>query len=302
MNTLTSLVGLCAATHPSRFEPCLPSVVTALTHRSDALAASAGLCVASLVLHLGARALVHINVFAPALVSLAQRSLAGNTAWKMLEIKEVKDIKIEKALPVGGMEVAAMSALHVVISTLGSFLGPYVTDILVQLVHPCRTDTNSTHSAAAHARDARKAVAEKIPLRVLFPAVVAAHKSLTEVADLAAMQSIAELLLMLAAAMRLLDREQLTAEYKAIFKFCLVTLDVRSTCNSASVIVAEEAAINLLAALVLRLSESNFRPLYLTLVDWGLQASAPATRRLGFHHGMCSILFFFFVTSFFLVI
>jgi hypothetical protein len=71
-----------------------------------------------------------------------------------------------------------------------------------QLSHPLRSDAANTNNAAIHAREARVALSEKVALRVLFPAVVSAHKKLMDIGDADSMKSVTELLQVLSASIR----------------------------------------------------------------------------------------------------
>ena len=72
-------------------------------------------------------------------------------------------------------------------------------------------------------------------------------------------------------------------------------------CSENEASAVEEAAVQVLCSLVLRLSESSFRPLFLAFVEWGLHADAPRTRRLAFHRavdGLAAMLKGLFVPYF----
>ena len=104
--------------------------------------------------------------------------------------------------PVLHLEVTAMSALFAVVSTLSGFLGPYIPDILLQLCHPNRTDDAPANVAVEHASAARAALAEKVPARILFPAVIGAYQSAMVKPSAAALVSAVQLLRVLSTGIR----------------------------------------------------------------------------------------------------
>lgn len=75
---------------------------------------------------------------------------------------------------------------------------------------------------------------------------------------------------------------------KVFFTFQTLLTSFKCTllCSLAVLSRVEEAAIGVLSSLVLRLSETAFRPMFLMLAEWGLHAEAAKTRRVAFHRAV----------------
>ncbi len=75
---------------------------------------------------------------------------------------------------------------------------------------------------------------------------------------------------MMAALAAKLDRTSVLSYHSKIFNTCLMALDLRHDRPQAfhSMAEVETSVVNTLVALILKLSESSFKPLFVSLLEW----------------------------------
>ncbi len=98
-----------------------------------------------------------------------------------------------------------------------------------------------------------------------FPCVVQAGKA-----------SVSALLDMVTSAVQHLDAASTATRHEMLFAFFLRALDLRRSAASAAEVEAVEAAVvRGIVALTMKLSETQFKPLFLRMVDWAGAATMP---------------------------
>ncbi|GFR47970.1 hypothetical protein Agub_g9794, partial [Astrephomene gubernaculifera] len=181
---------------------------------------------------------------------------------------------------------SALACLNALVETLGGFLSPHLPSVLAILLNPrvlaCRVAGCDQFAASIRAR-----LPTAVPARLLLPAL---YDRLQPCIDLAADAASPEtaaapavaLLLMVASCASALEAK-LAAQYcDQMFVFLLRALDVRqrrpqalASHGETAIDAVEGAAIRALVALVMKLSEARFKPMFLRMIEWASTVSVP---------------------------
>uniref|UniRef100_A0A8P4KBM0 HEAT repeat-containing protein 1 n=1 Tax=Dicentrarchus labrax TaxID=13489 RepID=A0A8P4KBM0_DICLA len=147
--------------------------------------------------------------------------------------------------------LSAVTALQRVTETLPHFISPYLQDATLQV---------STAQLSARLSSLRSTLATKLPPRVLLPTLAKCYSNM-----LGALMSI------LKEHISHMDKEQLNFHQSELTSFFLTALDFRAEhCEGDLEKTAqiEGCVIDCLLAMVMKLSEVTFRPLFFKLFDW----------------------------------
>ncbi|XP_061782683.1 HEAT repeat-containing protein 1 isoform X2 [Nerophis lumbriciformis] len=186
--------------------------------------------------------------------------------------------------------LSAVTALHRVTETLTHFMSPYLQDTTIQVCRltPALEDSPSSSSSLVSVRlhSLRSCLATKLPPRVLLPVLtrcfsvlVVDRKVSRETfprragADLGASSQgqLGALMSILKEHISHMERDQLNFHQSELTAFFLAALDFRADhCQGhlASTAQVEGSVIDCLVAMVMKLSEVTFRPLFFKLLDW----------------------------------
>uniref|UniRef100_A0A8P4KTT5 HEAT repeat-containing protein 1 n=1 Tax=Dicentrarchus labrax TaxID=13489 RepID=A0A8P4KTT5_DICLA len=151
--------------------------------------------------------------------------------------------------------LSAVTALQRVTETLPHFISPYLQDATLQV---------STAQLSARLSSLRSTLATKLPPRVLLPTLAKCY-TVSLQAQLGALMSI------LKEHISHMDKEQLNFHQSELTSFFLTALDFRAEhCEGDLEKTAqiEGCVIDCLLAMVMKLSEVTFRPLFFKLFDW----------------------------------
>ncbi|XP_051250661.1 HEAT repeat-containing protein 1 isoform X2 [Dicentrarchus labrax] len=173
--------------------------------------------------------------------------------------------------------LSAVTALQRVTETLPHFISPYLQDATLQvcrltrLVESSSSSSSSSSSAtaqlSARLSSLRSTLATKLPPRVLLPTLAKCYSNMVvdKKAQLGALMSI------LKEHISHMDKEQLNFHQSELTSFFLTALDFRAEhCEGDLEKTAqiEGCVIDCLLAMVMKLSEVTFRPLFFKLFDW----------------------------------
>ncbi|XP_070707428.1 HEAT repeat-containing protein 1 [Pempheris klunzingeri] len=264
---LYSLKLLCrsfGSTHQEVFVPVLlqaADVVTAPQEEKNVMG-SALLCIAEMVSVLKALAIPQLPRLMPAVLhTLSDR--------KELLTNEI-------------YLLSAVTALQRVTETLPHFISPYLQDTTSQVCRLTRlvesSSSSSSSSSAATQLSARLAslrstLATELPPRVLLPTITKCYGSM--VADRKA--QLGALMSILREHISHMEKDQLSVHQSELTSFFLAALDFRAEhCQGDLERTAEieGGVIDCLIAMVMKLSEVTFRPLFFKLFDWSKSGSA----------------------------
>uniref|UniRef100_A0A673BB61 HEAT repeat-containing protein 1 n=1 Tax=Sphaeramia orbicularis TaxID=375764 RepID=A0A673BB61_9TELE len=253
---LYSLKLLCrgfGSAHQEAFAPVLVravEIVTA-TEEDKNVTGSGLLCIAEVVSTLKARAIPQLPRLMPAVLSALRdrKELLTNEIYLL----------------------SAVTALQRITETLPHFISPYLQDV-----------TSQVSALSARLSALRNTLSTKLPPRVLLPTVSRTYSSLVldRKTQLGALMSI------LKEHISHMDKDQLSVHQSELTAFFLTALDFRSEHCKDDLDEAERvegAVIDCLVAMVMKLSEVTFRPLFFKLFDWSKSEVGGADRLLTFY-------------------
>ena len=274
LNGIEQLVRLFGG-HPGNqeaFDAVISAVVSALQHESASVTTSACACAAAMVWHSSSMMINHVNEIVPGLVAVLECALGA--------LAEA-NLSGDALLQVQG----AMLALDRVVSKIPMLVTPQVKQMLTLLIHPAVVGPDCDSDARAVAQQARQNLVSLVAPRIMVPALErsckevlggAGQKRSAEESAVALMELVEYL------CAHLVDKD-VTVFYMQLFRLLLGALDVRylvlspssisegkglRTQNATSAHAVESAALKALEALVLKLNENRFKPLFLKMVEW----------------------------------
>lgn len=255
---LFSLKLLCrtfGSDHQETFVPVLLQTVelVAAAEEEKNVTGSALLCIAEVVSTLKALAIPQLPRLMPAV-------LHALTNRKELLINEI-------------YLLSAVTALQRVAETLPHFISPYLHDATLQVCRLTRLMETSSSSSSSFAQlsirlaSLRSTLATKLPPRVLLPTISRCYN--TMVVD--KKSQLGALLSILKEHIAHMEKDQLSFHQSELTTFFLTALDFRSEhCQGdlEKTAQVEGCVIDCLIAMVMKLSEVTFRPLFFKLFDW----------------------------------
>ncbi|KZC12962.1 HEAT repeat-containing protein 1 [Dufourea novaeangliae] len=276
--TLKLLAKLLATEHPTVFKPILEMTTELLTAREGPVLGSAVLCVAELCSSMRIHAIQSLNKFVPAILQLLEHHCH----------QDVPDVIV----------VSIVSALQKIVESVGNFLSLYLDQLLFELARLNSLYTDTEHPKIGIVVSRLRATTQRlsgcIPLRVLLPAV---NRTYVTLLSKKSYRCIPALMTVLAESFNSVPPADLSAAIPDLGTFFLKVLqfreDITNTANDMElddaeltlkdVVVVEESASKALVALVLKLSEATFRPLYYKLYDWAARNPQHKQRSISFY-------------------
>ena len=162
---------------------------------------------------------------------------------------------------------AALKSLESLSSNLAPFLAPNVQDVLKLLLHSAITNSENDDCKALGA-SCRTQLATKLPSRLLLGPLAEAYNWENFEDPLSGKAHMD----MLAACIIQMDPPSIASHNVTVFSLILKGLDTRrvvnTSLNMADIALVEDAAINCLLQLTLKLNEARFRPLFFRLIEW----------------------------------
>lgn len=217
--------------------------------------------------NLKAHAISHLSKFMPYIIEVLQ---------------EQADILAEQ--PCDNISIAIVTSVQKLFDTLPLFLGPYLVDILSALVtvwvrlekypNEPRTNIIITKLTAIWGK-----IAGTIPLRVIIPACEKTYTKLTDAQQYVEIKYLMKLLNECFANASSDDIQSLQVD---VADFYISVLDFRvknaKIVGEENVQNTEESILDSFVSLVLKLSESSFRPLYQKVYDWAMRKNEEKDR------------------------
>ncbi|KAL0099405.1 hypothetical protein PUN28_020146 [Cardiocondyla obscurior] len=274
--SLKLLAKLLATDRPAVFRPILDITTELLKSKNGPVLGSAALCVAELCSSMRTHALYSLNKFVPAILKLLKTHCHQN----------VPDVIV----------ISIVSALQKIVESLGNFLSLYLDRLLSELTILSSQYTNTEHPKASIVLSRLKATTQKlsscIPLRVLLPAVNETYEMLL---NKKSYKCIPSLMNVLAESFDSVPPAELKVEVDNLANFFLevlqfrervedgVNMDNNTQVTLKDIVSVEESASDALIALLLKLSEVTFRPLYDKLYGWAANDTLHKQRNITFY-------------------
>uniref|UniRef100_A0A667YWY5 HEAT repeat-containing protein 1 n=1 Tax=Myripristis murdjan TaxID=586833 RepID=A0A667YWY5_9TELE len=252
--------------HQEAFVPVLAAAVELVTSPDEEknVVGSALLCIAEVVSTLKALAIPQLPRLMPAV-------LHALTHRKELLANEI-------------YLLSAVTAMQRVTETLPHFISPYLQETTAQVGERAESSSSSSSSSssqlAVRLASLRSTVATKLPPRVLLPTVTKCYSSMVTSKQLGPLMSI------LQEHIGHMEKEQLNAHQSELTAFFLTALDFRAQHCQGDLEKTERIegfVIDCLLAMVMKLSEVSFRPLFFKLFEWSKTPAEDKERLLTFY-------------------
>ncbi|XP_058262423.1 HEAT repeat-containing protein 1 isoform X1 [Hemibagrus wyckioides] len=252
--------------HQKAFLPVLSKTVELVANPKEEknVMSSALLCVAEVTSTLKALAITQIPRLMPAVLQA---------------LKERKDLFSTEVYL-----LSAVTALQRTAETLPHFISPYLEDIILQQV--ARLTRVADHlttcpQLAVRLCSLSSTLATKVPPRVLMPTLARCYNSMVE----SQQSQLCPLMNILKEHIGHMEKDQLNSHQSELTSFFLSALDFRTKhCQGdlEKTTEIEGCVIDCLLAMVMKLSEVTFRPLFFKLFDWSKTEGVPKDRMLTF--------------------
>ncbi|KAJ0181615.1 hypothetical protein K1T71_002337 [Dendrolimus kikuchii] len=261
--SLKLLTRMLASENPEPFKEVLETVTnyTCNPNISGNVMASIVLCLAELCSNLKAHALASLRKFMPALIKVLKKQRQADTPELIL--------------------LSTVTAMTKIVESIPLFLSPYLQKILYEYSiltakwHCDDQECSKVSAVVAKLATIKKKMAASIPPRVLIPVVNETHQLLLEKENF---DAIGPLMSVLADSFGNVTTADFTALQQDLTTLFLTALQLRSDAvdkeiNSNVIDAAEDEVVNALVCLILKLSESSFRPFYFKIYDWAIRTN-----------------------------
>uniref|UniRef100_A0A8C2UCY9 HEAT repeat-containing protein 1 n=1 Tax=Coturnix japonica TaxID=93934 RepID=A0A8C2UCY9_COTJA len=229
---------------------------------------SALLCIAEVTCTLKAQAIPQLPRLMPALLKTLQnkKELISNEIYLL----------------------SAVTALLKVAETLPHFLSPYLTDCLLQVVRleKMMVEFGPSSQISLRVTSLKTILATKLAPRILLPAVTKCYKLAGQKEWGKKWNCVGPLMNVLKEHITVMEKDNLISHQVELTAFFVKALDYRTEHaqdDLDKVGRTETYIIDCLISMVMKLSETSFRPLFFKLFDWSKTESALKDRLLTFH-------------------
>ncbi|KAL8576538.1 hypothetical protein ACOMHN_003096 [Nucella lapillus] len=173
----------------------------------------------------------------------------------------------------GEMLSCCVTSLHKIMDTLPHFLTPYVQDILTQVCYiQTLLDEAPPNEQREHTMKSLKQTSKSIAAlspRVFLPTLESCYTILLESGK---QECVTSMLSVLSQHLSGLSREDLHLNHHQLMDFFLVALDFRDTqrkeVSHEIIDKTEEAIIDTIVAMVMKMTEGTLRPMLLKVFEW----------------------------------
>ncbi|XP_056866577.1 uncharacterized protein At3g06530 isoform X3 [Raphanus sativus] len=252
ISTLEVLASRLPSGHPI-FSKCLASVAEGISSKNLGVSSSCLRTTGALINVLGPKALVELPRIMKNLVQQSREVSSASTTGNAAAEEQL-------------VMLSVLVTLEAVIDKLGGFLNPHLGDIIrLMVLHPeYVSDFDKNLKSKANA--IRRLLTEKIPVRLTLQPLLRIYDEAVSCGD-ASLVIAFDMLENLVAKM---DRASIVCNHAKIFDQCLVALDIRrqNPATIQNVDVAEKSVINATVTLTKKLTESEFKPLFIRSIDW----------------------------------
>uniref|UniRef100_A0A8B9Y6B9 HEAT repeat-containing protein 1 n=1 Tax=Bos mutus grunniens TaxID=30521 RepID=A0A8B9Y6B9_BOSMU len=266
--TLKLLCKNFGAENPEPFVPVLHTTVKLIALGSKEeknVLGSALLCVAEVVSTLEALAIPQLPSLMPPLLTTMRspRELVSGEVYLL----------------------SALAALQKVVETLPHFISPYLEGVLSQVIHLEKITSEMGPASQANVRltSLKKTLATMLSPRVLLPAINKTYKQIEKNWK----NLMGPFMSVLREHIGVMRKEELASHQPQLTTFFLEALDFRTQHaenDLEEIGKTENYIIDCLVAMVVKLSEVTFRPLFFKLFDWAKTEDAPKDRLLTFYN------------------
>ncbi|XP_047987936.1 HEAT repeat-containing protein 1 homolog [Leguminivora glycinivorella] len=265
--SLKLLARMLAETEPEEFGSVLETVTeyTCRPNISSNVMASVVLTLAELCANMKAYALQYLHKFMPALIKVLKLQRKAETPELVL--------------------LSTVTSLAKIIESLPLFLSPYLQKILYEYAillakwQSFDQECAKVSAIVTKLMAVKKKIASSIPPRVLIPVANANYQLLL---DKEKYDAVGPVMAVLAESFANITSSDFTALQQDLTALFLAALQLRSDsvdkADDSTIDSAEEEVVNALVSLVLKLSETSFRPFYFKIYDWAIRTNVEGQR------------------------
>ncbi|KNC77607.1 hypothetical protein, variant [Sphaeroforma arctica JP610] len=272
-----------ASKYPEPFVRALPVVISPAVLQSESLhlQASAMVCLGSLINALGTKVMSKLPVFLPLLLNTIQTQIdTRNTTDRSKAVFGPTSLLLVKS---------ALVALSSCVAVLPQFISNRLSDILSIVTHEAfaKKDLSSEESfelspasgtgagdVTQKISDLRDQLAVVLAPRVILPALYAYYTNVNT-AQLPAQTKAYRVMVcvrMLSSVVAGMSPSDMLVHYKSLFKLLLTAFEFSEGRAGEQDVVrnvwVDDASADAFVGMVMKLSETSFKPLFLTLVSW----------------------------------
>lgn len=263
-----------AQKHPAEFKQILNGLVQELhDYKKDpnsSLLASLILCIGEVSVNIGAHSIPFLPKYIPMLTKFI-------------------GMQVQKEEPFDVLTSSIVTSILKIVDSLSRFLSPYLKSIIVGIakLHAKLGDSEDLRLSNVSSRLSQiwEKLGALIPLRLLIPAI---EESYTLVVKEGSLDAIGPLMKLLSNSFNSVQTSEFTSLQSELSDFFLSALQFRCDNSSStkflpqSIDIAEEHVIKAFVVLILKLSESTFRPLYYKVYEWANRDTSTNDRAITF--------------------
>lgn len=244
-----------ALSQPNEFKKLVDILIGVMRNDEQTpriLLATVVLCLAEVCSNLRAQAISYLSRFMPTLIDILRKQLD--------KIKTVSD----------NVLCSIVTGLLKIVETLPLFLSPYLVDMLVLLCQIWESIQNDAKQTTTYNRLTAiwKKLSSTLPMRVVIPTIDQTYTQLIKIQRFNGVGPLMELLSMCFENINAAEVNQFSSELTVFF---INALQFRANKTSRDINLVnslEAQMIKAFVALILKLSEGSFRPLYKKVYDW----------------------------------
>lgn len=264
--SLKLLVKHLAGGEPQKFSTILTFItgLMKIAKTNENILASVILCLAELCANLRAHAIPGLPKYMPAL------------------LKILKSCKSEEKPSL--LLLCTITTIQKIVDSLPLFLSPYLEKILCEISffsakYDIETDDQKITPVVNKLKNIKQKIGSVIPARVLIPAIEQCYEVLLQKEQYC---SVGSLMDVLGECLKNLKPAEFLPD---LTNFFLKALEFRSEAQASDedIKTVETHVIKALTVLVLKLSETSFRPLYYRLYDWAIRNDDKTERIITFY-------------------
>ncbi|KAL3702523.1 hypothetical protein R1sor_020545 [Riccia sorocarpa] len=188
--------------------------------------------------------------------------------------------------------LAVLLCIETLLDKLGSFLTPYLQKMVGLVVLQPSLVKGAVPEVSRKAENVRLLIPTKLPARLLLEPIMSVYEKAVEAGE----ESTCALFDMLGAMTSKLDRPAVAAYHVKIFDFCLAAFDLRRKSLLPNVSRVESSVVSAIVSLVMKLSETSFKPLFVKVLEWA-ESEEPTEERVAGKSVDRNIIFYKFVNQ-----
>lgn len=256
--TLKLLIKLLAEAHPEKFTPLIDFTTGLIKGKAQGnVLASVVLCLAELVATLRAHAIPGLAKYMPAIIKLLRAQNRQDSSNLLL--------------------VCVVTALQKIIETLPLFLSPYLEKLLFEIAVMSAREG----ALAGKLETMRGNVGGSVPPRILVPIIGETYATLLAARHY---DAIGPLMSILSESLSRMKPPELPTLLPDLTTFFLSALEFRcGETDLAAIETVEDRVIRSLTTVVLKMSETTFRPFFYRLYNWAMRGDTRSDRVITFY-------------------